>query len=78
MPFRMCMSGMATRPLKAKYESSDSVGCSRIILCRVNNAKESYYWRQDELEAPSEDGTPTESATPVTMRTIQKATSMVF
>jgi hypothetical protein len=72
------MSGMATRALKAKYESSDSIGCSGIILCRVNNAKESYHWYQDELEAPSMDETPIESATPATMQTIQEATSMVF
>lgn len=56
------LTGMATRTLKAKYESSDdSVSCTRVILCHAKNSKEVYYQYEDEPEAPSE-ATPAETA----------------
>lgn len=56
------LTGMATRTLKAKYESSDdSVSCTRVILCHAKNSKEVYYQYEDEPEAPAE-ATPAETA----------------
>lgn len=64
------LTGMATRTLKAKYETQDdSISRNRIILCHSKNMKEIYYQYEDEAvaEAPSES-TPepaTTSAAPV-------------
>ncbi|KAF5382044.1 hypothetical protein D9615_004428 [Tricholomella constricta] len=47
------LTGMATRTLKAKYETSDdSVGRTRTIFCHAKNVKEIYYQYEDEPEAP--------------------------
>ena len=44
------LTGMATRTLKAKYESlDDSVGRTRVILCHAKNAREVYYQFEDEV-----------------------------
>ena len=52
------LTGMATRTLKAKYETLDgSVSRTRAILCHSKNVKEIYYQYEDETEAP-----PAESA----------------
>lgn len=65
------LTGMASRTLKAKYESSDdSVSRTRIILCHAKNTKEVYYQYEDEPDAPAEsdptDSTPAASTpTPV-------------
>jgi fatty acid synthase subunit beta len=49
---------MATRTLKAKYETLDgSISGTRAILCHSKNVKEIYYQYEDEVEAP-----PAESA----------------
>ncbi|KAF8071859.1 fatty acid synthase [Lyophyllum atratum] len=57
------LTGMATRTLKAKYETSDdSVSRSRTILCHAKNVKEIYYQYEDELEAPAADSTQAEAA----------------
>ncbi|EKM78079.1 hypothetical protein AGABI1DRAFT_61049 [Agaricus bisporus var. burnettii JB137-S8] len=49
------LTGMASRTLKAKFESSDdSVSCTRVILCHAKNTKEVYYQYEDEPEAPAE------------------------
>ena len=49
------LTGMATRTLKAKYESSDdSASRSRVILCHAKNMKEVYYQYEDEPETPTE------------------------
>ncbi|KAJ6512975.1 fatty acid synthase [Mycena sanguinolenta] len=63
------LTGMATRTLKAKYETEDdSISRTRTILCHAKNAKEIYYQFEDELDAPAADAaedasTPT-AATP--------------
>ncbi|KAG6910835.1 hypothetical protein DXG01_007150 [Tephrocybe rancida] len=50
------LTGMATRTLKAKYETSDdSVSRTRTILCHAKNVKEIYYQYEDEPEVPSGD-----------------------
>ena len=52
------LTGMATRTLKAKYETLDgSISRTRAILCHSKNVKEIYYQYEDEAEAP-----PAESA----------------
>ncbi|KAJ7158521.1 fatty acid synthase [Mycena filopes] len=57
------LTGMATRTLKAKYETEDdSISRTRTILCHAKNVKEIYYQFEDELEAASE--APAEAATP--------------
>ncbi|KAI0311286.1 acyl transferase domain-containing protein, partial [Amylostereum chailletii] len=49
------LTGMATRTLKAKYETQDdSTARSRVILCHSKNGKEIYYQFEDEPEAPAE------------------------
>jgi fatty acid synthase subunit alpha, fungi type len=62
------LTGMATRTLKAKYETLDgSVSRNRSILCHAKNVKEIYYQHEDEIEPPTADevvNTPT-AATPV-------------
>ncbi|KAI5122922.1 hypothetical protein M0805_007600 [Coniferiporia weirii] len=61
------LTGMATRTLKAKYETQDdSVSRSRAILCHSKNTKEIYYQFEDEAPEvaaePSADSTPAASA----------------
>jgi fatty acid synthase subunit alpha len=52
------LTDMATRTLKAKYETLDgSISTTRAILCHSKNVKEIYYQYEDEVEAP-----PAESA----------------
>lgn len=61
------LMGMATRTLKAKYETSDgSLAHTRAILCHSKNGKEIYYQFEDELEAPAaeESSSPAPSSTP--------------
>ncbi|KAF8969171.1 fatty acid synthase [Flammula alnicola] len=57
------LTGMATRTLKAKYETLDgSVSRTRAILCHSKNVKEIYYQHEDEVEAPSaEEAAPASS-----------------
>ena len=63
------LTGMATRTLKAKYESSDdSVSRSRVILCHAKNTKEVYYQYEDEPE-PSVEVVPTETVSTTTTLT---------
>ena len=54
------LTGMATRTLKAKYESADgSVSMTRTILCHSKNVKDIYYQHEDEPEAaPAEEAAP--------------------
>ena len=48
---------MATRTLKAKYETLDgSVTQNRSILCHAKNVKEIYYQYEDEVKAPASSG----------------------
>ncbi|KAA1467738.1 fatty acid synthase [Dentipellis sp. KUC8613] len=57
------LTGMATRTLKAKYETEDdSVSHSRTILCHAKNGKEIYYQFEDEAEAPAEAEASSQSA----------------
>ena len=56
---------MATRTLKAKYETLDgSVSQNRSILCHAKNVKEIYYQYEDELEAPTGELVDTPTAAP--------------
>ncbi|KAJ7197322.1 hypothetical protein B0H12DRAFT_1294649 [Mycena haematopus] len=58
---------MATRTLKAKYETEDdSISRVRTILCHAKNAKEIYYQFEDELDAPSASGSDAVEASPST------------
>ncbi|OJT02257.1 Fatty acid synthase subunit alpha [Trametes pubescens] len=64
------LNGMATRTLKAKYETQDdSVTHRRAIFCHAKHTKEVYYQFEDEAEAPaeasSEDSGPAPAAAPV-------------
>ncbi|KAK7463431.1 fatty acid synthase alpha subunit Lsd1 [Stygiomarasmius scandens] len=59
------LTGMATRTLKAKYETQDDcVSRTREIFCHAKHSKEIYYQFEDAVEesAPSEEAVP--SATP--------------
>lgn len=60
------LTGMATRTLKAKYETQDdSVTHTRLIYCHAKNPKEVYYQFEDEPEAPAateSDSAPAPSA----------------
>ncbi|KAJ7745730.1 fatty acid synthase [Mycena metata] len=57
------LTGMATRTLKAKYETKDdSISRTRTILCHAKNVKEIYYQFEDELEAASSSDSAAESA----------------
>ncbi|KAJ7019830.1 fatty acid synthase [Mycena alexandri] len=59
------LTGMATRTLKAKYETKDdSISRTRTILCHAKNVKEIYYQFEDELEAASPSDSAAESASP--------------
>jgi fatty acid synthase subunit alpha len=50
------LTGMATRTLKAKYETLDgSISQTRAILCHSKNVKEIYYQYKDEAEAPPDE-----------------------
>ncbi|EJU05022.1 fatty acid synthase [Dacryopinax primogenitus] len=56
------LTGMASRTLKAKYEThDDSIGRSRVILCASKNIKEIYYQFEDEV---TEEAKPTTSEGP--------------
>ena len=59
------LTGMATRTLKAKYESSDgSRSHTRSILCHSKNGKDIYYQFEDEPEAPAaEEAAPVLAST---------------
>ena len=57
--------GMATRTLKAKYETKDdSTGHVRRVFCASKDEKEIYYQFEDEPEAISEPDAPAEAAYP--------------
>ncbi|KAJ7285205.1 fatty acid synthase [Mycena rebaudengoi] len=59
------LTGMATRTLKAKYESQDdSTSRTRTILCHAKNAKEIYYEFEDELEASASDSGTADASAP--------------
>ncbi|KAH9950013.1 fatty acid synthase [Amylocystis lapponica] len=59
------LTGMATRTLKAKYETQDdSVSHVRAIYCHAKNTKEVYYQFEDEAEAPAEEASQSD-ATPL-------------
>ena len=59
------LAGMATRTLKAKYETrDDSTGHVRQVFCASKHQKEIYYQFEDELEATSEPDAPAEAASP--------------
>jgi fatty acid synthase subunit alpha, fungi type/fatty acid synthase subunit beta, fungi type len=58
------LTGMATRTLKAKYETLDgSVIRNRSILCHAKNVKEIYYQYEDEVEAPASSGETVDAPT---------------
>ena len=68
-PFRFraspTLTGMATKPSKAKYENIDgSLSMTRAILCHSKNGKEIYYQYEDMVEAPVSDE-PEASLAPV-------------
>ena len=57
------LTGMATRTLKAKYETEDdSITHRRSILCHAKNTKEVYYQFEDEPEAAAEPESSQEAA----------------
>ena len=57
--------GMATRTLKAKYETKDdSTGHVWQVFCASKDEKEIYYQFEDEPEAISEPDAPTKAANP--------------
>jgi 3-oxoacyl-ACP reductase-like protein len=58
------LAGMATRTLKAKYETKDdSTALVRQVFCASKDQKEIYFQFEDEPEA-SESDTPAEAANP--------------
>ncbi|KAF9532470.1 fatty acid synthase [Crepidotus variabilis] len=62
------LTGMASRTLKAKYETVDgSLSITRAILCHSKNVKEIYYQYEDVVEAPEE--VPSDSATAPVVKT---------
>ncbi|KDQ57051.1 hypothetical protein JAAARDRAFT_35647 [Jaapia argillacea MUCL 33604] len=64
------LTGMATRTLKAKYESEDdSVSHHRVILCHSKNAKEIYYQFEDEVEAAAEPESSSDTPAPTVSAT---------
>ncbi|RDB25744.1 Fatty acid synthase subunit alpha [Hypsizygus marmoreus] len=68
------LTGMATRTLKAKYETSDdSVSRSRTILCHAKNVKEIYYQYEDALEAPAIQDTPSDGPASSAVPAVQAA-----
>ena len=73
------LTGMATRTLKAKYETLDgSVSQNHSILCHAKNVKEIYYQYEDKIEAVTSDETVDVpiAATPATPITTTTAISM--
>ncbi|KAJ7228023.1 hypothetical protein B0H12DRAFT_1264683 [Mycena haematopus] len=59
------LTGMATRTLKAKYETEDdSISRVRTILCHTKNAKGIHYQFEDELDAPSASASDAAEASP--------------
>jgi hypothetical protein len=63
------LAGMATRTLKAKYETKDdSTALVRQVFCASKDQKEIYYQFEDEPEATSESDTPAEAANPSPLR----------
>jgi fatty acid synthase subunit alpha, fungi type len=59
------LAGMATRTLKAKYETKDdSTGHARQVFCASKDQKEIYYQFEDEPEANSEPDVPAGAANP--------------
>ncbi|KAJ7828145.1 acyl transferase domain-containing protein [Mycena olivaceomarginata] len=57
------LTGMATRTLKAKYETQDdSISRTRTILCHAKNVKEIYYQFEDEPDAPSASDSDAEAS----------------
>jgi len=57
------LAGMATRTLKAKYETKDdSTGHVRQVFCASKDQKEIYYQFEDEPEPTSEPDAPAEAA----------------
>ncbi|KAJ7077160.1 fatty acid synthase [Mycena belliarum] len=57
------LTGMASRTLKAKYETvDDSISRTRTILCHAKNVKEIYYQFEDEPEVAAESSTEDASA----------------
>lgn len=63
------LTGMATRTLKAKYETQDdSISRNRIILCHSKNTKEIYYQYEDEavseVSSEASESTPAPTAAP--------------
>ncbi|KAF9485144.1 fatty acid synthetase alpha subunit [Pholiota conissans] len=60
------LTGMATRTLKAKYETLDgSISRTRTILCHSKNVKDIYYQHEDEVEAPAaEESAPAATPSP--------------
>ncbi|KAG5646963.1 hypothetical protein DXG03_001686 [Asterophora parasitica] len=60
------LTGMATRTLKAKFETSDdSVSRTRTILCHAKNVKEIYYQYEDEPEAAAPEPASSEAVASV-------------
>jgi fatty acid synthase subunit alpha, fungi type len=58
------LTGMATRTLKAKYETLDgSVTRNRSILCHARDVNEIYYQYEDEVEAPASSGETVDAPT---------------
>ena len=59
------LAGMATRTLKAKYETKDdSTGHVRRVFCASKDQKEIYYQFEDEPEATPEQDATAEAASP--------------
>lgn len=68
------LTGMATRTLKAKYETQDdSISRNRIILCHSKNTKEIYYQYEDEavaeVSSEASESTPAPTAAPAVAAT---------
>ncbi|KAF9007571.1 fatty acid synthase [Cyathus striatus] len=60
------LTGMATRTLKAKFETSDdSTSRTRIILCHAKHVKEIYYQYEDEVEASATEESSAAEIAPV-------------
>ena len=58
------LTRMATRTLKAKYETLDgSVTQNHSILCHAKNVKEIYYQYEDEVDAPASSGETVDAPT---------------
>ena len=67
------LTGMATRTLKAKYESEDvSISRTRSVFCSAKNVKEIYYQFEDEPEASpvASEEAPSTSSAPTSAPTV--------